>query len=215
MLTIYGVLRSRAARNIWLCHELGLEVAQVPVIQGYRLDDPAAPEAPLNTTSPEYLAVTSTGAIPAMDDDGFVLTESLAINLYLAKKQGGSLAPADAREEAQMMQWALYGATAIEGTALVILYAQAEGRGDAPEVTAAAEALRRPLRVLEGHLADAGHLVGGRFTVADINMAEIIRYAQAHPTLVGEFPAVEAWLKACQARPAFQQMMAARNAEPL
>ena len=218
MITIYGVHRSRASRNYWLAGELGIPVKEVPVIQAYRLSDPAAPDAPLNTRSPAFLSVTPTGAIPAMEDEGFVLTESLAINLYLAKKHGGPLAPANPREEAQMLQWALYGATAIEPHALAILYAHAQGRAGTPEgqaeVAREAEALARPLAVLEAHLAAEGQMVGRRFTVADINMAEIVRYAQAHPTLLAGYPAVDGWLGACQARTEFQAMWARRNAEP-
>jgi glutathione S-transferase len=218
MVKIYGVYRSRASRNYWLARELGIEVEEVPVIQAYRLPDPNAKDAPFNTRSPEYLKITPTGAIPAMDDAGFVLTESLAINLYLARKHGGPLAPRGPKEEALMQQWALYGTASIEPQALAILYAHAEGRAGTPEgkaeVAAAAEALRRPLAVLEAHFQAEGMLVGGRFTVADINMAEILRYTQAHPTLLSEFPAVEAWLKECQARPAFQKMWEKRSAEP-
>lgn len=219
MITIYGVYRSRASRNFWLANELGIEVRQVPVIQAYRLKDPAAADAPLNTRSPEFLKVTATAAIPAMEDEGFVLTESLAMNLYIAKKHGGSLAPQDAQEEARMLQWALYGATSVEADALAILYANAEGRAETPEgkaeIDAKAENLRRPLKVIDAHLASEGHMVGGRFSVADINMAEIVRYAQPHPTLIGEFPALEKWLKACQSRPAFRAMWEKRNAEPV
>ena len=40
-----------------------------------------------------------------------------------------------------------------------------------------------PFAVLDGALAKTGWLVGGRFTVADINAAEIVRYAQAAPEL--------------------------------
>ncbi len=218
MLRIHGVYRSRASRNYWLLEELGMPCEAVPVIQAYRLPDPAAPAAPPNTRSAAFLAVTPTGAIPAMEDDGFVLTESLAINLYLTKKHGGPLAPADAREDALMVQWALYGATAIEPPAITILYAHAEGRAGTPagraEVEAAAETLRRPLAVLDAHLGAEGQMVGGRFTVADINMAEILRYAQAHPTLLGEHAAVGRWLKACQARPGFRAMWERRLAEP-
>ena len=42
MLTIYGVYRSRASRNIWLALEAGMPFRHVPVIQGYRLPDPDA-----------------------------------------------------------------------------------------------------------------------------------------------------------------------------
>lgn len=214
MTILYGVTRSRASRNIWLAGEIGITLHQVPVIQGYRLPDPAAPDAPLNTTSPAFLAISPAGAIPVLDDDGFVLTESLAINLYLARKHGGPLAPSDAREDALMQQWALYGMTSVETHTLPILYAFAEGRGDSDEVATHAAALARPLQLLDAHLAAQGQMVGGRFTVADINMAEIIRYAQPHPSLIAGYPALSAWLDACQARPAFRAMWAARNAEP-
>jgi len=50
--------------------------------------------------------------------------------------------------------------------------------------------------------------------VADLNLAECLRYAQGHPSLLAEFPAVKAWLEACQSRAAFQRMWAARMAEP-
>ena len=95
MLTIYGVYRSRASRNIWLANEIGLAFRHVPVIQSYRLPDPAAADAPLNTASPAFLAVNPNGLIPSIDDDGLVLHESLAINLYLARKYGGALGTAN------------------------------------------------------------------------------------------------------------------------
>ena len=46
MITIYGVLRSRASRNVWLAYEAGVEFRHVPVIQVYRLAEPDAPDAP-------------------------------------------------------------------------------------------------------------------------------------------------------------------------
>src|SRR5947209_1571817 len=55
-LKIYGVLRSRASRNVWLAKEMGVSFEHVPVIQANRLTDPAAREAPLNTASPAFRA---------------------------------------------------------------------------------------------------------------------------------------------------------------
>ncbi len=75
--------------------------------------------------------------------------------------------------------------------------------------------LRRPLAVIEAHLARNGHMVGGRFTVADINMAEILRYASSDAELMSGFPHLRAWLEQLHARPAFQRMWTTRNAEPL
>ena len=63
MLTIHGVTRSRASRVVWLCHELDLPFRQVPVIQAYRIGNADAPDAPPNTRSPDFLALSPAGAI--------------------------------------------------------------------------------------------------------------------------------------------------------
>jgi glutathione S-transferase len=73
-LKIYGVLRSRASRVIWTADELGIAYEHVPVIQARRLADPLAPNAPLNTASPEFLAINPNGKIPVIDDDGLACT---------------------------------------------------------------------------------------------------------------------------------------------
>ena len=73
----------------------------------------------------------------------------------------------------------------------------------------------RPLARLEAHFAVAEHVMGDRFTVADIMLAECLRYSQVHKPLVAAYPKTFAWLARCQARPAFVDMMARRNAEPL
>lgn len=207
-LKIYGVLRSRASRPIWLAHELGLAFEHVPVIQSYRLTDHAAADAPLNTASPAFLAVNPNGLVPSIDDEGFVLNESLAICLYLARKAGGPVAPVDAKEEALMVMWGFWAATEVEPRALQILRRQdADG--------AAAKGLHRPFAVLEKALqAGKGFILGERFTVADIMAAEVLRYAQADQALFAAFPAIQAWITTCQSRPAYLRMVKERDAEP-
>jgi glutathione S-transferase len=79
---------------------------------------------------------------------------------------------------------------------------------------AAIAALREPFAVLDKTLATSSHVMGGRFTVADINVAEIVRYAQPAPELFEAAPNVTKWLAACHARPAFKTMWAARDKEP-
>ena len=216
MLTIYGVYRSRASRAIWLAKEIGLEYRHVPVIQAYRLADPAAAGAPLNTRSPAFLAVNPSGRIPAIDDDGLVLHESLAINLYLAKRYGGPLGPADAAEDGLMTMWSIWAMTEAEPHTIEVLYHRVgnpHGPCDPARAAAAIAALRAPFAVLDAALAANGFLVGGRFTVADLNLAEVIRYAAAAPELFAAAPRVKAWLAACQARPACRAMMAERERE--
>lgn len=218
MLTLYGVARSRASRPLWLLEELGLPFVHVPVIQARRLPDPAAPDAPMNTASPEFLRINPQGEVPAMEEDGLVLTESLAICRHIARRHGGALAPQDWREEAETDQWALYGATALEEPGLRIMFAHADGSADSPEgqgrIAEALARLARPLDRLEAALAGRDWLVGGRFTVADLMVAECLRYATAEPGLLASRPATEAWLHRCQARPAFERMWARRMAEP-
>jgi glutathione S-transferase len=217
MLTIYGVYRSRASRNIWLAHELGLPFKQVPVIQHDRLPDAQAPGAPINTRSPAYLKINPNGRIPSIDDDGLVLHESLAINLYLAKKHGGPLAPRNVAEDGEMGAWSLWAATGVEPHSINIVYHRVgnpKGPKEPRIADAAVEALKGPFAVLDQALSKNGHLVGGRFTVADINVAEIARYAEAAPELFEAAPKVKGWLAACQARPAFRKMWEARAKEP-
>jgi glutathione S-transferase len=217
MITLYGVARSRATRPLWMLKECGAEFTQVPVLQAYRLTGANAGWTGLTTSSPEFLAINPQGLIPALKDGDVVLTESLAITLYLARKLGGKLGPQTDLESAQMEQWALMAATGIETPALEIFYPIAEGRDKTPEgaalISVASAKLRRPFARLQSWLAKHPYLVGDRFTAADINTAEVVRYAQGHTALMDEFFAVKEWLERCQARPAFQAMWAARAAE--
>lgn len=217
MLKIYGIYGSRATRPLWLLEELGLPFELVRVIQAKRLADPAAPDAPLNTLSPQFLALNPMGSIPSMDDDGFVLHESLAITLYLARQYGGAIGPNDRREEALMSQWTLFATTSVEAAAAKV---QVAGRKGPPqtqdareEIASAAGILKRPFDVLERHLSKNSHMVGDRFTVADINVAEVVRYAQGHAPLFDERPALKGWLEACQARAGFVAMWEKRASE--
>jgi len=211
-LKLYGMLRSRASRNAWMCEELGVKYQKIPVMQAYRLADPHAPDAPLNTFSPAFRKVNPNGHIPTMDDDGLVLHESLAINLYLAKKHGGPLAARDVREEGLIAMWTLWAATEVEPHAVVIV--QNTGK-DQRAVDEAASKLPGPFAVLDAALVEGGgHLVGGRFTVADLNVAEVLRYAQPASALFDAAPNVKKFMAESQARPAFRRMMADRLAEP-
>lgn len=218
MIRLYGVLRSRATRPYWLLTEAGAEFELVPVIQSYRLADPAAPDAPLNTASPAFLSVNPQGQVPALQDGDLVLTESMAITLYLARRLGGATAPRDLAEEGLAIQWALVGATAVETPALDILYTHANREtgteAGQTKLAAATQALARPFARIESHLAGRDWLMGDRFTVADILLAECVRYAQPHAPAMDPFPSLKAWLARCQARPAFKAMMDRRNAEP-
>ena len=194
-LKIYGVLRfSRDAAGLDGLGELGIPFEHVKVIQGGRLPDPTAPDAPLNTTSPAFRAVNPNGLVP-LDRRRRVCVgnESMAITLYLARKHGGPLAPKDVREEGLMIMWTLWAATECEGHGLRAMQnAAAVKTRDAAVYDAAVTALQPKVAVLDAALRDGkGFLVGGRFTVADLNVAEIMRYAQGAPELFSAHPNVQ------------------------
>ena len=89
-LKIYGVAQSRAYRTLWMAEELGLPYEHVKL--SFTGD----------TRTPEYLKINPNGHIPAIDEDGFILWESMAINLYLAKKHAtGRLYPTRLEDEAR------------------------------------------------------------------------------------------------------------------
>jgi glutathione S-transferase len=214
-ITLYGCYRSRASRNIWLMNELGQPFAMIPVMQ----PDRTVPPGGWTTRSPEFAAVYPGSVIPVMKDGDLVLGESLAINLYLARKFGGPLSAASLAEDGQIAQWTLWAATVAEPLTIKVLYHSTKnphGPTDPAIAREAAAALAKPFAVLDQHLAArGGFVVGGRFTVADINVAEVLRYARPAADLFANAPHVDAWLKACHERPAFKAMMAARDAEPV
>ena len=219
MLTIYGVYRSRASRNYWMAEELGIEFKSVPVKQASRLSNPLSPDAPLNTLSPEFLAVNPMAMIPSIKDGDLVLNESLAINLYLARKYGGPLAGQTVEEEGQLSMWTMWAATEVEpySIALVRIYDHAQDNSEAGKagIAVASRTLKRPFDVLEKHLQSQDYIVGNRFTVADLNVAEVLRYAQTEAALFESHPQVKAWIERCQSRDAYKAMQATRGKEPV
>src|SRR5229473_3305745 len=144
-LKIYGIARSRAFRTLWMAKELGLDYEHVKV-----------DFADGGTRQPAYLAINPNGHVPAIDDDGFILWESMAINLYLAKKHSaGELYPTRPEDEARAWQWSFWDMTEVERPVLTALMNRAfypEEKRDAAAADAAEQTLAQPLRVLEGVL---------------------------------------------------------------
>lgn len=184
MLTIYGNKRSRAIRAHWLARELGIPHEIVEITPGGAREHDALAE------------INPNRKIPAIDDDGVHLWESMAINLYLAKKYGlGTLYPEDPVTEALTWQWCFWVMTEIETPALTILTG-------APDAIPAGEAIARPLAVLDGALAEQDYILGDTFTIADLNIASILFWLRAARFDLARWPNVAAWLERCLARPA-------------
>jgi glutathione S-transferase len=201
-LKIYGTVRSRANRVIWMAEELGLPYESISV-------DLAAPR------DPAFLAVNPNGRLPAIDDEGFHLFESMAINLYLAKKHGSaSLGPRDLAEEAKMIQWSFWAVTELEKPGLDYvmhtMFLPPEKR-DASIPPKALETLQKPIAVLDKALEGSGHLVGGRFTVADVNVGVFVAYLASAREFLGRHPHVADFVAELASRPAFKKAMPARG----
>src|SRR5271167_1469660 len=163
-LTIYGSDRSRTMRVLWMAAELGLDYVHVPLAY----DDPAL-------KAPSYLAINPAGAIPAIVDDGFALPESLAINLYLAKRYGAGgpapLYPETLQGEAEAWRWSLWAQGELEP------WVQRDARlSDLRNAAGphAAAAVQSALATLDRALTGRDWLLGGAFTVADLNVAAVL-----------------------------------------
>ena len=202
-LRIYGIARTRAFRVLWVAKELGLPYEHIPVEIG---------EA--GARKPEYLAINPNGRLPAIDDDGFALWESLAITLYLAKKHSaGRLYPATLQGEAKAWQWSLWSVQEVDrGVNIWSLHAvrlPAEER-DAARREEALKVLAAPFKVLDGALAGGGYLLGETFTIADLNVAAVI--SRAIDMELAATPRLAAWLRRCLERPAAREALALRAA---
>ena len=197
-LKIYGTARSRTARVLWMAKELGLEFDHVPLVMG----DPKLKQ-------PDFLKINPAGRIPAIDDNGFTLSESLAINLYLARKYGDrakpSLAPASLEEEARIWQWSSWAMTDLEVPLTMVHLHRGfypPEKRDAKIAETAEAQVQRPLAMLNGVLDDRPYLLGARFSVADLNVACVLSASRMAVIGMSAFPKVAAWAKGCHERPA-------------
>ncbi len=201
MLRIYGSAKSRTVRVLWMVGELGIPYEQKDWL-------PRAPE----TRTPEFYEINPNYRVPAIDDDGFVLYESMAINLYLAKKHKSALYPADPKHEALAWQWSLWETDRLDRQ--IVNYCR--HTKDLPEAErkpeVAAEMWKEVVAsfdVLEHALGKSEWLAGPAFSVADLNVASALY--RAHTLDLGKWPHFEAWFRRCWARPAAKKARAMRE----
>lgn len=198
MIRIYGKPRSRTFRCLWMAEEAGVPYENVKT----EFDRGEA-------RTPEFLRINPNGHVPALEDGDLRLFESLAINLYLARRYGGALWPADVADEGRVYQWSIWAMTELEEpvvTALVNRKFLPAGRRDAERAARAEERARKPIGVLEGALDGREWLVGDAFGVADLNVSSVLFWAPMADIDLSATPRVAAWLGRCTARPAFARV---------
>lgn len=196
-ITIYGSARSRANRNTWACKEMGLPYDQKALTAE-------------QLKGPDYLKINPQGKVPTMQDGEVTMTESLAINLYLARKNK-KLWPTAEKDQAACEQWTLWAATEAEPHSIAMLvervFKPADKR-DLAKAAAAEEAFKPRMDYLNKHLAGKNFLVGNSFTIADLNAAGVIAGAVPGGFPMDQYPNVKKWLDACTSRLAFKETRA-------
>jgi len=107
MIKLYGTAMSRAGRSLWALEEVGIQYEQVLVAE---------------TRGPEYLKINPNGHVPTLDDNGTIIWESMAINLYVAEKYGKApLWPSTVESHGACYQWSFWGMTEVEPHLLAML----------------------------------------------------------------------------------------------
>jgi glutathione S-transferase len=193
---LYGYPPTRSLRVLWTLRELEVDFELVEV-------DPTKGEL----RRPDFLALNPAGKLPVLVDGDFVLTESVAIVLYLAEKypEKGFL-PADLRARAEVHRWLLFCATELEQplwrmTRHTVLYPPEKRL--AAEVAIARQEFLDMAAVLEEHLDGRPFLVGEHVTVADFVMAYTLDMASLMDGqhLLDALPRSRAYLERMYRRP--------------
>jgi glutathione S-transferase len=198
-LKIYGIARTRAFRALWVAKEVGVDYEHLPI----EIGDAGA-------RTPEFLAINPNGRLPVIVDGDFVLFESLAITLYLAKKHSpGKLYPGTLEGEAKAWQWTMWALTEVDrGVNIWSLHAVRlpPAERDAAKRDEALKVVAKPFQVLDAAVSKQDYLVGSEFTVADLNVAAVI--SRAIEMDLSAVPHLKAWLTRCLDRPAAREALA-------
>lgn len=189
---------TRDIRALWALEECGISYETVGLDCGPNgLQDEA-----------EYAKIAPFKQIPAIDDDGFILTESGAILQYLAEKSG-KLIPADLKGRAQVMRWLITSLNNIEPFTLPILFADMQGEAN-PHLQGLrpwhVSILDRFFPTIEKMLATQPYIAGSDFTVADITFVCVLRELRKNEVLM-KYPGIQAYRQRCEERPEFVKVL--------
>jgi glutathione S-transferase len=177
----------RDFRLRWACEEAGLAYTVRTI--------------PFDGRETNHLARQPFGQVPFLDDGKLKIFESGACLLHLARKSD-RLMPSDPAEEAQTLQWTIAALNSIEMVSVPWWFLGLSGDND----NALAGWMRQRLDQLEGVLGAREWLAAGRFTVADLLMADVLRVSKVRS--FGDRPATEAYVARVTDRPSFRKARA-------
>lgn len=177
----------RDLRLRWACEEAGLDYAVRTV--------------PFDGRETNHLERQPFGQVPFLNDGDLQIFESGAGLLHLARKSD-RLMPADPAGEAETLQWTIAALNSIEMVSVPWWFLTISGDED-NQLT---DWLRQRLDHLERIFAEREWLAAGRFTVADLLMADVLRVSKVRA--FGDRPATEAYVARITDRPAFRKAQA-------
>ena len=163
---------------------------------------------------PAHLRLHPFGKVPVLDDDGFVLYETRAINAYLdAKLTGPALVPGDARGRARVDQWinvadAYFIPFAHPLVVEVLFRRYLGGEQNLAAVAAGRAGVAAALDALDQALGRTPYVAGDAFSIADLHWMPYLEYM----VQIGESAPIDrrtnvsAWWKRVGARPAWQKV---------
>jgi glutathione S-transferase len=174
----------RDLRLRWACEEAGLDYDVRSVSFHHR--------------GAEHFARQPFGQVPFLEDGDINVFESGACLLYLARKSE-MLMPRDRKGEAETLEWTIAALNSIEMVTVPWWFIGLSKGADNP---LEGWVLQR-LKHLEAVLAEREWLAAGRFTVADLLMADVLRVPKVKAA--GDFPALCSYVERICARPAFRR----------
>lgn len=193
MIKLYGTPPTRALRAIWLLNELGLYYEMLPV--GILESE---------NRQPDFVALNPAAKVPVLVDGSLVVTESAAIQLYLAEKyhQAGFI-PESVEDRAQMYCWIFFLMTEIEQPLWRIArhtFLYPHEKRLPQDIELARHECLEMVAVLDRHMQDRAFMVADQVSVADFNAAYTLDWANEEQMLE-DAPRLKAYLKSMYARP--------------
>lgn len=151
---------------------------------------------------PAFLALNPFGQVPVLDDGGTVVTDSVAILVYLAKKlERRDWLPEAPAAAAEVQRWLSVAAGQIAyGPAAARLVTVFGAPYRPEEVILRAHAI---LALVEARLADRPFLTGATPTVADVALYSYTARAPEGNVDLQPYPQLRAWLARIEALPGF------------
>ena len=196
MLIVHHLNDSRSQRVLWLLEELG-----VP----YEIRHHAR-NATTRLAPPELQAVHPLGKSPVVEEDGLTVIESGAIVDYILRHHGGGrLQPASGTRDFELYnQWMHYAEGSAMLPLMLRLYTGRLGDAALPLKPRIDSELANHLGYVNQSLEGREFLVGDSLTGADLQMSFV---GEAARDLRAQYPAMDAWVRRLQARPAYRRAL--------